>query len=185
MDVRLTGKNMALSDAVERYATRKFGKLARYRPDLDSADVEITRQATRDVQDHYVCQANLIARGRLILRGEERAAEPRVAIDTLVDQLEQQLQRQHERIESRRRLTAGGHLPPSPPEAFARPSTLEAVLAEFGVDEATIAHLQDRGIRTMDQLRALVDDDRLGPWLGPGYERQARELVEIVEKLRL
>ncbi len=185
MDVRLTGKNMVLGDAVERYARRKFGKLVRYGRDLESVEVEVTRQATRDVQNHYVCQANLIARGRLILRGEERAAEPRVAIDALVDQLEQQLQRRHERIESRRRLTAQGHLPPSPPEAFERPSTLEAVLADFGIDETTIAHLQDRGVQTIDQLRALVDDDRLGPCLGPGYERQARDLAEIVEKLRL
>ncbi len=185
MDVRLTGKNMVLDDAIEQYATRKFHKLARYRPDLDRVDVELTRQTTRDVQDHYVCQANLIAKGRLILRGEERAAEPRVSVDTLVDHLEQQLQRQHERTESLRRLTAQGHLPPAPPEAFARPSTFEVILADFGIDEDTITHLEHRGVRTMDQLRALVDDNRLGPWLGPGYERQTRALIEVIEKLRL
>ncbi len=185
MDVRLTGKNMVLGDDIEQYATRKFRKLARHRPDLDRVDVELTRQTTRDVQDHYVCQANLIARGRLIVRGEERAAEPRVSIDTLIDHLEQQLQRQHERVESLRRLTAQGHLPPSPPEAFVHPSTLEIILADFGIDEALIAHLEERGVRTMDQLRALVDDDRLGPWLGPGYERQTQALIEVIEKLRL
>lgn len=185
MNVLLTGKNMVLTDVIEGYARQKFQRLARYRPDLDRADVELTQQATRDVQDHYVGQANLIAEGRLVLRGEERAADPHVVIDALVDLLEQQLQRQHERIESRRRVTFQGHLPPTPPEAFERPSPLETVLAEYDVDSATIIHLEERGIRTMEQLRALVDTNSLAERLGPGWEHQTGELAEIVDKLRL
>jgi len=185
MHVLLTGKNIVLSDAVEQDARRKFQRLVRHRPDLERADVELTRQPTRDIQDHYVCQANLIAEGRLVLRGEERAADPLVAIDALVDMLERRLQRQHEKIESRRRPTFQGHLPPTPPEAFGHPSPLEKALADFDVDAATIAHLEERGIRTMEQLRALVDTDRLAERLGTGWEHQTRDLVEVIEKLRL
>jgi ribosomal subunit interface protein len=185
MNVLMTGKNMVLNDALERYATEKFHRLTHFRPDLESAEVELTRQATRDVQNHYVSQANLIAEGRLIARAEERAGDPYVAIDALVDLLERQLQRQHERIGSERRPTAHGHLPPAPPEAFREPSTLEIVLSDFGIDAATIAHLEERGIHTIEQLRALVDDDRLSAWLGPGWERQTRDLIQVIEKLRL
>lgn len=184
MRVVMTGKNLVLTDAIEHYATQKFGKLARHQPKLQRVDVELALQSTRDVQDHYVCQANLIADGRLELRGEERAADPRVAIDALVDLLEQRLQRQRERVESYRRPTAGGHLPPSPMEAFAQPSTLEIVLSDFGIDPDTIHHLQERGIRTLDQLRAVVDDGHLAAWLRPVREHQVQQLVSVVEKLR-
>ena len=185
MQVNLTGKNMVLSDPLERYATDKFSRLARYQHDLEHVDVEITLQSTREVQGHYVCQANLIAAGRLLLRGEERAGDPYVAIDTLVDSLEQRLDRQHERWESRRRLTIGGHLPPTPPEAQADASTMEAVLSEYGIDAETIGFLEDRGIHTMEQLRALVDEGRLAGRLGSGHQHEVEDLVRIVEKLRL
>ncbi|MBX6772996.1 MAG: ribosome-associated translation inhibitor RaiA [Chloroflexi bacterium] len=185
MRVVCTGKNMVLSDALERYMAAKFGRLARYRPDLDEIAVELTPQATREVQDHYVCQANLIARGRLILRGEERAADPYVAIDTLVEELERSLQRQRERRESRRRLTAGGHLPPAPPEALAGPSVLDTILDDFGVDPAVSGLLRAHGITTLEQIRALVDDDRLAQRLGPGHEQAVRDLTQVIEKLRL
>lgn len=185
MKVVFTGKNMSLSEGLERYIIEKFGRLARHEPNLERVDVELTQQATRDVQDHYVCQANLIISGRLMLRGEERAADPYVAIDTLVDSLENRLTQLHERWESRRRPTAQGHLPPTPPEAVVEPSTLEAVLSDYDVDQATIIHLEEHGIRTMEQLKALVEDGTLRTRLGPGYGHQARELEKVIEKLRL
>lgn len=185
MRVLLKGKNLVLTDAIERYAVGKFSRLEHYRPNLDRAEVEVSRQATRGVESHYTVQANLIAERRLVLRAEEHAADPRVAIDTLVDKVERSLQRQHERVESERRLTAQGHLPPTPPEAYAEPSALEIVLADYGIDEETIAHVQASGIRTMEQLRAVVEDGRLVPVLGPGYEHVAQELERIVEQLRL
>lgn len=185
MRVLLTGKNMLLTDAVEHYATEKFSRLARHRPKLERAEVELTRQATREIQDHYVCQGNLIEAGRLVLRGEARAANPNIAIDALVDLLEQRLERQHERVASFRRSTAEGHLPPTPEEAFVEPSTLEIVLSDYGIDARTISHLQERDIRTMEQLRAAVDDGHLAVRLGPGYDRQTRDLTRVVDKLRL
>ncbi|HUX86286.1 MAG TPA: ribosome-associated translation inhibitor RaiA [Chloroflexota bacterium] len=185
MRVLLTGKNMVLTDAIEHYATQKFSRLARHRPKLERAEVELTLQATREIQDHYVCQANLIEAGHLVLRGEASAADPRVAIDALLDLLEQQLERQHERVVSFRRSTAEGHLPPTPEDAFVEPSTLEVVLSDYGIDARTISHLQERGIRTMEQLRAAVDDGHLAVRLGPGYDHQARDLTRVIEKLRL
>ena len=185
MRVLLKGKNLVLTDAIERYAVGKFSRLDGFRPNLDRAEVEVSRQATRGIEHHYTVQVNLIAERRLVLRAEEHAADPRVAIDALVDKVERTLQRQHERKESDRRLTAQGHLPPTPPEAFAEPSAMELVLADYGIDEDAIAHVQASGIRTMEQLRAVVEDGRLVPMLGPGFEHVAKDLERVVEQLRL
>ncbi len=181
----MTGKNMVLDDTIQNYAEQKFRRLDKFLPHIERIEVELTRQPTRHVQDHYVCQANVIVAGNLMLRGEERAADARVAVDALADLLEQLLQRQHGKFESLRRITAPGRLPPAPDEAFTEPSTLEIVLGDFGIDPATITHLQERGIRTIEQLRSVVDDGHLTAWLGPGWERQAHDLVQVVEKLRM
>src|SRR5690606_8378062 len=117
MRVLLRGKNLILTDAMQRFAEEKFGRLAQRRPDLDRVEVEVSRQATHEIEHHFTVQANLIAERRLVLRAEEQAADARVAIDTLVDKVERLLQRQHEQQESDRRLTADGQLPPPPPEA--------------------------------------------------------------------
>ncbi len=184
MRVDLTGKNVALSDDLETYAARKFQHLARYHAKLDRVEVELTREATRDVQNHYVCQANVIGSGSLILRGEVRAADPCVAIDTLVDQLAARFEQQHAFVESERRPNVHGHLPPTPEEAFDQPSTLDRILTDFGVDDRTIARLKASGVLTPEQLRATVEDGRLAALLGPGDRQHLRELERVVEQLR-
>ena len=55
----------------------------------------------------------------------------------------------------------------------------------YDVDQATIIHLEEHGVRTMEQLKALVEDGTLRNRLGPGYAHQARELEKVIEKLRL
>jgi putative sigma-54 modulation protein len=183
MRVLTTGKNTTLSEAIEHYADEKFGRLGRYQPKLDRVEVEITREATRDASGHVVCQANLIAGGRLILRGEVRAADERVAIDTLVDQLEARLERQHQLRESNRRANAHGSLPPAPEADPAEVATFEQLLDDYGVDEEVVDYLVASGIRTLEQLRAVVDDGRLVARLGPRYHRFAPEIVKAVERL--
>jgi ribosomal subunit interface protein len=184
MEVIVSGKNVILTDEIQRYAADKIQRLARFEPKLDRVNVEITLQATRDVENHYVVQANLLGAGRLLMRGEVHAAEPKVAIDTLVDTLEERFQRLHDELETERYPTHG-HLPPTPLEAFAEPSVLDRVLGDYGIDEAIIGRLKQHGIYTMEQLRNIVDDGRLSTWLGPDYRRYARKIVRVVEQLKL
>jgi ribosomal subunit interface protein len=175
---------MTLSDDLAAYADKKFRRLDRHQPKLERVEVTLSREATREIQSHFECRANLIASGRLVLRGEEHAADPRVAIDTLVDRLEERLAEQHGFIETNRRPNAQGNLPPMPDDALVNPSTLDVVLSDFGVDDATIGHLKANGIFTLEQLKAAVDDGRLVARLGPGYREQAHDLERVVDKLR-
>lgn len=186
MRVVQTGKNMTLSPSLEHYAEEKFGRLDRYDPALERADVEITPESTRDVQNHFVVQANLIGEGRLVMRGEERAADPRVAIDTLADTLAKRLERRHDQAIRARQLVKGrNELPPAAAEAFNPHSTLDSILSDFGIGDETIQLLKAHGIQSMEQLRAAVDRNQLAPRLGPGHDRQARRLVHVIEQLRL
>lgn len=185
MRVVQTGKNMVLSPSLEHYLAEKFGRLDRYDPRLDRAMVEITPETTKDVQNHYVVQANLIGDGRLILRGEQRAADPFVAIDTLAGILARRLERRHDKMVRQNQLVRGrNQLPPAPAVAFGPDSTLDTVLADFGINDATIQLLKAHGIWSMEQLRAAVDRNQLAPRLGPGHDRQARRLAIVVEQLR-
>jgi ribosomal subunit interface protein len=184
LQVNLTGKNMDLGDDLEVFIRGKFRRIDRFVPRNSYFDVVVSREPTKEVQEHYVAQANLIGSGSLVMRGEERAADPHVAVDTLVDRLEERLSRQHSFIESERRITAQGHLPPTPEEELIRPSTLEIILGDRGIDEETIAHLEVAGIVTLEQLRAAVDDGRLHARLGTRFRHAERELIKIVDQFR-
>jgi ribosomal subunit interface protein len=184
VQVNVTGKNMSLGDDLESFIRDKFQRLSHFVRPTDYVDVVVVREPTREIQGHFVTQANVVASGSLVLRGEERAADPRDSIDALVDQLESRMSRQHGFIESERRVTAQGKLPPTPEEAYSHPSTLESVLGDRGIDDDTIHRLQASGILTLEQLRAAVDDGRLHARLGPRFRHEEHELVKIVEQFR-
>jgi len=47
VDILLTGKNMVLTDEIERFALERFARLVHHRADLERIDVELSREATR------------------------------------------------------------------------------------------------------------------------------------------
>jgi len=184
LQINVTGKNMTLGDDLEVFIQGKFRRIDHLLPRNSYFDVVLTREPTREVQGHYVARANLIGSGSLVMRGEESAGDPHVAIDTLVDRLEERLSRQHSFIQTERRVTARGNLPPTPDEELVHPSTLEIILGDHGVDDETIARLEESGIVTLEQLRAAVDDGRLHARLGTRFRHAEHDLVKIVDQFR-
>jgi len=95
MRVVLSGKNMDLTPSLEQLATEKLARLERYNARLDRVEVVIAHERTHEPSGRFTALATLIAQGRLIMRGEDHAETPQAAVDCLVDQLSQRLEREH------------------------------------------------------------------------------------------
>ncbi len=102
MQLIINGKNMQVSDMLDGYVRKKIGKLDRYLNDEAEAQVELSEESTKDVQQRQIVQVTIFKNGT-IMRGEERAADMPAAIDAVVDKLERQIKRYKEKGASKKR----------------------------------------------------------------------------------
>ncbi len=96
----------------ERLKTRaleKIGRLEHYLPDLERAEVELSLEPTRGVEKRHIVQINMIMNGKVVLRAEERAADPYVAIDAAADTIKRELLRYKEQRLDWRHHKRGRH----------------------------------------------------------------------------
>ena len=105
MDLLMTGKNVEISGAVEKYLEQKLGKLARHLPDIDEYKVEVSREKAKSPADRYVVQVTVNSRGTL-LRAESRADVLNAAIDSVSDVLARQIERYKGKLQDRRRKSS-------------------------------------------------------------------------------
>ena len=92
MELRVTSKNMEISDGERQYLEKKLGRLAHHLPNISESTVEITREKTKEPQGRYVVQVTINSKGTL-LRGEVRAPVLAAAIDNVADVLDRQIER--------------------------------------------------------------------------------------------
>ncbi len=85
-------RNMRLDERTERYARRKFGRLARHLRTMSTAELEISQTSARSVDDRVVAQLTITTNGRS-LRGQERGATAQQAVDLVTDVLDRQIRR--------------------------------------------------------------------------------------------
>ncbi len=116
MQLIISGKNVEVSDWLREYVEKKIGKLDRYLPALTEARVELTLENTRNANQSQVVQVTLRTNGT-ILRGEERAADFTVAVDTVTDKLYKQIERYKGKRYHNRTPGDKPPLEPTPPEA--------------------------------------------------------------------
>ena len=88
MDLQLRSKNSNIDNALREYATKKFNRLDRLLPGDCHAEIEVNSYSTRAQSDRITIQATIKSGGTL-LRAEQRASNANVAIDAVVDILEQ------------------------------------------------------------------------------------------------
>lgn len=95
MDIRLTGKNVDITDSLERYIEKKIGKLDRYlrRKDSGEAHVELRHEQTKDVNDRNIVEVTLYDSKGAMMRGEERSGDLFAAIDAVFDKVYRQISR--------------------------------------------------------------------------------------------
>ena len=87
MRITVKGKNMEVTDALQRYAEKKVEKLGRYFENLKSA---VVTQSTQ--RNWHIVEVSLEADG-MVMRGEERSDNMYASIDAVVEKLETQIKR--------------------------------------------------------------------------------------------
>ena len=96
MELTFKSHHSPIDEAFKAYAQRKLDRLERYLPTLREAVVELRHERTRAAEQRYVVQVTVNSNGTW-LRAEERAAEPRAAVDLAADALGRQIRRHKDR----------------------------------------------------------------------------------------
>lgn len=99
MHILFKGKNLKLTPALRRLCEQKLARLDRYFPGIDLAEVEMSVEHSKSPVDRYVVDVTMQVNGS-ILKCKEEAGDMRVALDTVVDKLYQQLHRAKEKLRS-------------------------------------------------------------------------------------
>jgi putative sigma-54 modulation protein len=95
MKVKITGKNITLTDALKNTIEKKIGKLDKYLNSSLEAHVTLSVQKSRQI-----IEVTIPFNG-VILRGEEASENMYVSIDNVVDKLEKQIIRYKTKLERR------------------------------------------------------------------------------------
>ncbi len=126
MEVSIRGRNIAVTDRLDEYVTRKASKLDRYLPTIEEAHMELSTEKTRSAQDRKVAQLTVRNRGT-ILRAEERDQDIFAAIDAVIDKMQRQISRYKERVYQRGERAAGEKPNVVAVEAASEPEEPEAL----------------------------------------------------------
>jgi ribosomal subunit interface protein len=109
MRLQVKGRNVQVTPSIREYAEVKLSKLDKQlAPDIQ-VELELTAEKKPSFPAQHVAAAVIFTKGPA-LRAHESARDIRTAIDLLVDNLERQVKRYHEkrRFEPRRRTAHHG-----------------------------------------------------------------------------
>lgn len=90
MELQIQGRNVEVSDDIRAYVTRKIERTERRLNLPMEAHVVVSRESTRSQLHRMVVEATLTCAGT-VLRGEERAASVKAAVDALADTLDRRV----------------------------------------------------------------------------------------------
>lgn len=103
MELIITGKNMNVSERTEDFVRRKLNRLDRHLNEPAEAHVELSQENARNADHRQVVQVTLHKNGTLI-RAEERAADLKIAVESVVAKLDKQLRRYKDKQVRKRRV---------------------------------------------------------------------------------
>jgi putative sigma-54 modulation protein len=95
MDILIKGRNITVTEALERYAWEKVERVARFFDDertASRAEVELIHERNRAVSEPEVAEATLFINGS-VLKASEASEDMYASIDGMSDKLERQVKR--------------------------------------------------------------------------------------------
>jgi putative sigma-54 modulation protein len=103
--LQVKGKNVELSPALKDYAQKRLGKLEKHLNDSARVELELAAERNPSIKDGQIAEATIWTKGPVI-RAKEASQDMKASIDLLVDKLERQTQRLHDK---RRRGPSRSH----------------------------------------------------------------------------
>lgn len=101
MQMQVRAKNYRLTPNLRAYIEKKVPRLSRYLEDIAETKVELAKADTRSQGPQVVAQLTVTLRNGVILRAEERSADPYTSLDAVLDTMERQVARFKERYFSK------------------------------------------------------------------------------------
>lgn len=95
MEVAVKGRNISVTEALERYAREKIGKVSKFFDEDGSdtrAEVELFHQRNTSIPDPEIAEATLFINGS-VLKARESSEDMYASIDKMYDKLERQVKR--------------------------------------------------------------------------------------------
>ena len=108
MRLQVKGKNLEVSDSLQRYAEEKLGKLDRHLNDATRLELELAVERNPSISDKQVAEATVWTKGP-ILRARETSDDMRASIDLLAEKLERQVKRYREKRQRKQVARHGPH----------------------------------------------------------------------------
>src|SRR5215212_10037962 len=93
MDIHINGRNIPVTEALERYAWEKVERVARFFDDertASRAEVELIHERNRAISEPEVAEATLFINGS-VLKASEASEDMYASIDGMSDKLERQV----------------------------------------------------------------------------------------------
>jgi putative sigma-54 modulation protein len=104
MELQITGTNVEIPSAAQRYIEGKFNKLTKHLPDIIDVKVEVSEEGTKSPIHRFVVKAAVNSGvGRTVFHGEERAEDLLIATDRTMDVLTRQLEKHKGKLYDRGR----------------------------------------------------------------------------------
>jgi ribosomal subunit interface protein len=160
MNLNIRSHHTTVDDDLRAHAERKLSRLERLLPRVDDVIVEVEHEETRAAADRYAVQVTVHS-GTSILRGEERAAEPKIALDRATEVVSRQARRHSKRLHARhrtgadkQRLAEPAASPPPEPEAD------DDAAAEYLAGK--VVRIKQFEAKPMSEEEALAQMDLLG-----------------------
>lgn len=113
MEVAVKGRNISVSEALERYARKKVSRIGKFFDagrGVSRAEVELTHERNPSVSEPEVAEATLFINGT-VLKAREASGDMYASIDVMSDKLERQVKRYRGRQLDRWRGQKGGRSP--------------------------------------------------------------------------
>jgi len=108
MRLQVKGKNVEVTPPLRRYAESKLAKLDKQLASETQVELELSEEKNPSIQDAQVAEATVFAKG-MTLRAREVSRDVRASIDGLVDNLERQVKRYHDKRRHERRRRSAHH----------------------------------------------------------------------------
>jgi putative sigma-54 modulation protein len=106
--LQVKGKNLEVSDSLQRYAEEKLSKLERHLNDATRLELELAVEKNPSISDKQVAEATIWTKGP-ILRARESSDDMRASIDLLAEKLERQVKRYKEKRQRKQVARHGPH----------------------------------------------------------------------------
>jgi putative sigma-54 modulation protein len=180
MNLNIRSHHASLDDDLRAHAERKLSRLQRLLPRVDDVIVEVEHEETRAAEHRYAVQVTVHS-GPSILRGEERAADPRIALDRAADVISRQARRHSKRLHARHRSGAGKEWPAAPPpQAEPALEEQEEDAAEYLLGK--VVRVKQFEAKPMSEEEALAQMDLLGHDFFLFLDARTREFAVLYKR---